>query len=302
MKKKKVLIVLSAGIIIPLLFCCLLFIIIALLVLSENPVQPEKQEISGVNTEKLDEPVREYSYQILSVIDGDTVHLNYSGSDITVRLVGIDSPEKNDPAKPVECYSEEASSELSRLLLGKNVYIEEDSKQGKEDRYGRTLLYLWVKDNNGTEIFVNEYMVREGFARAYTKIDSDYLEEFQTIETEAKSKEKGMWGSACKCKRNEEVSRICIACNQAKVTYRNWDCSTFTGNAQDASCTIGCLVYKISTPKPVETWACDCSKTCSQISSCAEAQYQLNTCGCKARDADHDGIACDEKPLKCQLF
>lgn len=39
---------------------------------------------------------------------------------------------------------------------------------------------------------------------------------------------------------------------------------------------------------------CNCSKTCNEMSSCAEAQHQFNDCGCSARDADHDGIACDE--------
>lgn len=53
----------------------------------------------------------------------------------------------------------------------------------------------------------------------------------------------------------------------------------------------------VVTPKPVikstSSWSCDCSKTCTQMSSCSEAQYQLNSCGCSQRDADHDGIACD---------
>lgn len=40
---------------------------------------------------------------------------------------------------------------------------------------------------------------------------------------------------------------------------------------------------------------CNCSKTCPNISTCEEAQYQLNTCGCTVRDADHDGIACDNE-------
>lgn len=40
-------------------------------------------------------------------------------------------------------------------------------------------------------------------------------------------------------------------------------------------------------------YSCDCSKTCDEISTCAEAQYLLNNCGCSRRDADHDGIACD---------
>lgn len=41
------------------------------------------------------------------------------------------------------------------------------------------------------------------------------------------------------------------------------------------------------------SYDCNCSKTCPNMSSCAEAQYQLNVCGCGQRDADNDGIACD---------
>lgn len=51
-----------------------------------------------------------------------------------------------------------------------------------------------------------------------------------------------------------------------------------------------------SIPVPISSggsFTCNCSKTCQQMSSCAEAQYQLNTCGCTRRDADHDGVACD---------
>lgn len=47
-------------------------------------------------------------------------------------------------------------------------------------------------------------------------------------------------------------------------------------------------------------YSCNCSKTCEEISSCAEAQYQLNACGCSVRDRDNDGIACDSAPLHCQ--
>ncbi|MDO8269124.1 MAG: hypothetical protein Q7T54_00445 [Candidatus Levybacteria bacterium] len=70
------------------------------------------------------------------------------------------------------------------------------------------------------------------------------------------------------------------------------------------------IVYPTSTPIPVvqapaviETsggYSCNCSKTCPQISSCDEAQYLLNECGCGARDGDDDGIACDGAPLNCQ--
>ena len=47
------------------------------------------------------------------------------------------------------------------------------------------------------------------------------------------------------------------------------------------------------TPTTGGEFSCNCSKTCPNMISCAEAQYQLNVCGCGARDSDKDGIACD---------
>lgn len=40
-------------------------------------------------------------------------------------------------------------------------------------------------------------------------------------------------------------------------------------------------------------YTCNCAKTCTQISTCAEAYYQLNTCGCSVRDGDDDSIPCE---------
>lgn len=59
-------------------------------------------------------------------------------------------------------------------------------------------------------------------------------------------------------------------------------------------------IVPIESTESTDSFACNCSKTCKQISSCAEAQYLLNSCGCGARDGDDDGIACDSAPLNCQ--
>jgi len=50
-----------------------------------------------------------------------------------------------------------------------------------------------------------------------------------------------------------------------------------------------------ATPKPAERsgYSCNCSKTCKAMASCDEAYYQLNSCGCSARDGDDDGIPCE---------
>ena len=49
-----------------------------------------------------------------------------------------------------------------------------------------------------------------------------------------------------------------------------------------------------STSQPTSaSYSCNCSKTCPNMSSCAEAQYQLNVCGCSRRDGDNDGVPCE---------
>lgn len=69
--------------------------------------------------------------------------------------------------------------------------------------------------------------------------------------------------------------------------------------------TITPTVYIVPANPPILSgdggWVCDCSLTCARdITSCVQAQYLLNVCGCSRRDGDGDGIACDSAPLHCQ--
>ena len=45
---------------------------------------------------------------VVRIIDGDTIVIN-NEKDITIRLIGVDTPETVSPAKPVEDYGKEAS-------------------------------------------------------------------------------------------------------------------------------------------------------------------------------------------------
>jgi hypothetical protein len=52
----------------------------------------------------------------------------------------------------------------------------------------------------------------------------------------------------------------------------------------------------IPAPTPIpdpSPFGCNCKKTCTQIMTCQEAYYQLNTCGCNERDGDNDGVPCE---------
>jgi micrococcal nuclease len=103
-------------------------------------------------------------FEVVQVVDGDTVKIATAEGRLTLRLIGIDTPETVHPTKPVECYGPEASDEAKRLLRGQQVWVELDPGQGATDKYDRLLVYLWTSP---TEMF-NWHMIRDGFATEYT--------------------------------------------------------------------------------------------------------------------------------------
>lgn len=47
-------------------------------------------------------------------------------------------------------------------------------------------------------------------------------------------------------------------------------------------------------PVTVGNFTCSCSRTCTQMTSCDEAYFQLQQCGCSMRDGDSDGVPCEK--------
>jgi len=118
------------------------------------------------------------------VIDGDTIELDMGEK---VRFIGIDAPEMN----PAECFGEEASNKNKGLLEGKEIKLEKDISD--TDKYGRLLRYVYVTENNA-EIFINDYLIRNGFANSFSyPPDTKHQKEFQEAEKEAKENKKGFW-------------------------------------------------------------------------------------------------------------
>ena len=104
-------------------------------------------------------PLPQNTYAVAKVIDGDTISIIKEGTTVTLRLIGLDTPETVDPRKPVQCFGKAASDKAKELLTGKMVRLEFDASQGLLDKYGRTLAYVFLVD--GT--FFNEYTIAEGY-------------------------------------------------------------------------------------------------------------------------------------------
>jgi micrococcal nuclease len=130
--------------------------------------------------------------QVIKVVDGDTIDVLINGQKQTVRLIGINTPETVDPRRPVQCFGKEASNETKRLLEGKQVYLTKDVSE--TDKYNRILRLVYLPLENGQMLFVNDYLVRQGFASNYTyPPDIKFDSQFRQAEKEARDNNRGLW-------------------------------------------------------------------------------------------------------------
>jgi micrococcal nuclease len=125
--------------------------------------------------------------QVVEVVDGDTIKVLIDGQEFTVRYIGIDTPETKDPNEPVQWMGPEASAANEELVGGKTVLLEKDVSE--TDQYGRLLRYVHVGDT-----FVNEELVRQGFAQVSTyPPDVQYADLFTEAQQEAREAGRGLW-------------------------------------------------------------------------------------------------------------
>ncbi len=123
------------------------------------------------------------------VVDGDTIVVRQDKRDVTVRLIGVDTPETKDPRKPIQKFGKEASEFTRSMVEGKVVRLE-FGDTGKADRYGRTLAYVFRGD-----VLVNKEIIRLGYGHAYVKypFDANRMDEFRAAEREARENKRGLW-------------------------------------------------------------------------------------------------------------
>ncbi|GGC69695.1 hypothetical protein GCM10011410_23130 [Hoyosella rhizosphaerae] len=129
-------------------------------------------------------------FRVDRVVDGDTVRVLINGESVSVRLIGLDTPEIVHPQRPVECFGREASDRAKQLLDGETVYLEFDPTQGREDRFGRALAFVWFDDGR----LFNYEMIAAGYGHEYTfRAPYRYQEEFKAAQRAASDNDRGLW-------------------------------------------------------------------------------------------------------------
>jgi micrococcal nuclease len=128
-------------------------------------------------------------YPVTQVIDGDTIEIERGGKKERIRLIGIDCDEVGKDTIDPESNGWRATMFVFELLeKDPQVKLKYDSE--REDKYGRTLAYVYLADGS----MLNELLMKEGWARVMRiPPNTRHADDFAQLESAAKSASKGIW-------------------------------------------------------------------------------------------------------------
>lgn len=126
-------------------------------------------------------------WDVVEVVDGDTIRVTGASGEERVRLIGINTPEID------ECFSDEATAALRDAIDSNEVRLVRDVSE--TDQFGRLLRFVELED--GTDIGGEQ--VRRGFAvsRRYEP-DVSRNRLYDDLQSAARAARRGQWSpEAC---------------------------------------------------------------------------------------------------------
>ncbi len=167
----------------------LIFLLFAFLLLFPNV---GKALLGKIYARKAESGPLEGPYPVAYIYDGDTLAVMIDSKEVTIRMIGIDTPEsvnrdqsKNTPE------GMEVSLWLHDHLNGRKVWLEYDEQ--RYDRYGRDLAYVWLDEG---ETMVEDELIRMGMALTLPmEPNIRYSSRFGELERQAKNDKAGFWGT-----------------------------------------------------------------------------------------------------------
>ena len=130
---------------------------------------------------------------VVRVIDGDTIVVEFGGTEYHLRYIGMDTPESVKPGSPVEELALAATAANEALVAGRTVILEKDVSE--VDQFGRLLRDVWVQAG-GKLVLVGVELVRTGFAQVTTyPPDVRYVDLLLAAQSTARSAAVGLWSA-----------------------------------------------------------------------------------------------------------
>lgn len=128
------------------------------------------------------------TYDVIRVVDGDTIVIDLDGTETKIRMIGVDTPESVHSDNSKNCQFGKISSDYTEnLLSNQSVSLEYDAE--KYDKYGRVLAYVYLDENMvNLDLVINGYAV----AKEYEP-NTKYAEVFTEAQIKAEKAKSGMW-------------------------------------------------------------------------------------------------------------
>lgn len=145
--------------------------------------------------------------EVVSVIDGDTIKVITGGEKVSVRLIGVNTPESSAGVKSGYVDSEEAygqeASDFTKSILKKGAVVWLVKDVSETDKYDRLLRIVWLSEPDPDQLD-NIDLIRDntlqgklltaGMAETMTiEPDISYSRIFTKLQSEAMQAEAGMW-------------------------------------------------------------------------------------------------------------
>ena len=123
-------------------------------------------------------------------VDGNSARFMLGLTEIKVKFIGIEAEEKVTANENDEFNESSVKDYVCEAFKGaKKIKIEYEPNSDREDKYGRTLAWVYIDD-----LLLQEDLVRQGYAKV-VYINDDYLHasELKEALNYAKSKKLGVW-------------------------------------------------------------------------------------------------------------
>lgn len=143
-------------------------------------------------------PVYNSQYDLVSVVDQNTLDLDSNGKASRIKLIGTGPFSGSNPDQTA-CYSKEANAKLAGYLSGKKMELEADTALPAGLADSTLPRYIVVNDEN-----INKKMIAEGYAIEFGNgADYRYQTDFLAAQENAKNNKLGFWsGNFCPVKTN----------------------------------------------------------------------------------------------------
>ena len=136
-----------------------------------------------------------WNYEVLSVVDGDTIKISYANQEFSVRLAGIDAPESSSlRCGKIECFGPESKQYLTSLIGWRTIKFEPASI----DSFDRFVWYVFLNWEN-----INEKVIKNGYAWEYSYKNQSYKYQslFQSAQDYARNHSLWLRWTQCKWQR-----------------------------------------------------------------------------------------------------